>query len=142
MTLTVPSIIDLSDDIDELLMTSLAEVNGKPVLHLAVSLKTHREYDPAITAILLNGLPPRMLFPQQSVAGITAPEAAFIAPVPVVEQPTQVQEAAPPEPAVQEAPVPELPPIAQAPDPQQGASTDVQEAPAAVPPDTALEATP
>jgi len=55
--------IDLADDADQLLMASLSEVDGQPVLHAVFSLKTLRQYDPDIHGILLNGLPPRFMVP-------------------------------------------------------------------------------
>ena len=55
--------IDLADDTDQLLMASLSEVDGQPVLHAVFSLKTLRQYDSDLHGILLNGLPPRFMVP-------------------------------------------------------------------------------
>jgi hypothetical protein len=72
MTIENAHIIDLSDDIDELLMLNLADVNGAPVIHLAASLKGHRAYSPEMHGILLNGMPMRFLSPVPTITELEA----------------------------------------------------------------------
>ena len=63
MTVNDPNRIDVADDVDNLLMVSVSEVDGQPVLHAVFTLKDHRQYDPDVQGILLNGMPPRWLVP-------------------------------------------------------------------------------
>ena len=63
MTVNDANRIDVADDVKDLLMVSVSEVDGQPVLHAVFTLKDHKQYDPDVHGILLNGMPPRWLVP-------------------------------------------------------------------------------
>ena len=148
MTLADANRIDVADDVKDLLMVSVSEVDGAPVLHAVFTLKPHREYDPDVHGILLNGMPPRWLVPlhpytdedtqkQQAISKqaakltqqvVTAAKPvleqlaqADTSPEPAPVQPEPVQEAAP---VTEEVPAQETTPAEEAPSPEQEASAD------------------